>query len=107
MYLPSLLAGFINQAFNPPALYNAEEGAYEASANATPPYVAIVIGGVEFEIASEALLPTSFAIDNSTNLYFTGVQYSTDIYILGDTFLTNVVAYFDVGNGLMQFAASG
>lgn len=105
MYLPSLVAGVINTSFDPPAIYVASEGGYEAAADAVPPYVAIVINGQEIEIAAEALLPTYFPADNTTGLSLTGVQASDEIYILGDTFLTNVLAVFDIGASEMKFAA--
>lgn len=107
IYLPVELAEEINAAFDPPAVYIEAEGIYEAACNAVPPYLAVVINGKAFGIDTQDLLLTNLGVDGSTGGCITGVQPIEDLYILGDSFLKNVIAVFDVGSSEMRFASRG
>jgi len=106
LYLPNHIAEAINAAFNPPAVYSEYEGVFEVDCNATAPSVAVRIGGEDFYINGKDLLLTGESgLDPFTGLCLTGVQPGFEApYILGDVFLKNVVAVFDVGKGEMRFA---
>ena len=105
-YLPSSLASKINGQFDPPARYNSRVGLFETSCNAVIPDVSISIGGTNFTISHEDLLLTGqLGTDPTTGLCITGIQASNGPFILGDTFLKNVVTVFDFGAGQMRFAA--
>lgn len=106
MYVPTSVAMKVNSLFDPPAKYVHESGVYETDCDAKVPNFAIRIGGTDFHVNSEDLLLTGKdGYDPYTGGCITGVQATSEPpYILGDTFLKNVVAVFDVGAGEMRFA---
>jgi Eukaryotic aspartyl protease len=91
-------------AYNPPATYAQAWGVWEVPCNATAPGVAFTIGGVNFEISPADLIFQSL-IDPITGLCATGIQPSTEPYILGDSFMNNVLTTFDLGALQMRFTA--
>ncbi|MCJ1224429.1 hypothetical protein MMC12_001074 [Toensbergia leucococca] len=100
LYLPTGQADAINALFDPPAVYSDDVGAYVVDCNAKAPELGVQIGGEVFFISPLDL------ILNSEGSCFTGVDDGGDgPYILGDVFLKNVVAVFDVGASEMRFAA--
>ncbi|KAK3706964.1 hypothetical protein LTR37_012463 [Vermiconidia calcicola] len=103
-YLPPNIVQAINLAFDPPSLM--VNGFWENDCNATAPEFAIDIAGTEFRISEqELLLNDDLGYDRATGLCACGIQASpTQPYILGDTFLKNVVAVFDIGASEMRFA---
>lgn len=106
LYLPVRLTEAINAAFDPPAVYVEESGVFETDCNATPPDLAITIGGQDFHISGkELLLHGAVGKDPATGGCVTGVQVGpSGVSILGDVFLKNVVAVFDIGASQMKFA---
>lgn len=105
VYLPERVADDVNALFNPPSVYIEEEGVYENYCDAIPPTFAIRINGTDFYISSEDLLLTGdLGYDPETGGCVTGIQPMEGIYILGDVFLKNVVAVFDIGASEMRFA---
>ncbi|KAF2763976.1 acid protease [Teratosphaeria nubilosa] len=106
VYLRYDVAQEINAAFDPPSVYIEEEGVYENDCGATPPDLYIRINGTDFPIAaSELLLQGELGEDPYTGGWVMGIQPTFDeVYILGDVFLKNVVAVFDVGASEMRFA---
>ena len=65
-YLPAEYAEAINAAFDPPSVFVKKEGLFQNYCNASPPEVAINIGGTYFKISSaELLLPKSQADPNT------------------------------------------
>ncbi|KAF4237564.1 hypothetical protein CNMCM8980_004616 [Aspergillus fumigatiaffinis] len=109
-YYPNSVADAINAAFIPPAVYNDYDGAYVVDCNATAPVHGVTIGGSTFYINStDMILPSG--TDNSGNrTCISGINAGGDvnqgIFVLGGTFLRNVVAVFDVGAAEMRFAAN-
>ena len=91
-------------AYNPPASFGQAWGTWEVPCNATAPGVAITIGGVNFEISPADLIFQAL-VDPNTGLCVTGIQVSTPPYILGDTFMNNVLTTFDLGALQMRFTA--
>jgi hypothetical protein len=130
LYLPTELAEDVLNLYDPPAVYVEDEGGYFALCNASVPEFGVEIGGKVFWI-SEAdsmhrhhsglcnqgagHLLTRFTVlmqgqyftdDAGDNYCLTGPQDGEGgPYILGDTFLNNVVVVFDVGASQMRFAA--
>ncbi|EMC91921.1 hypothetical protein BAUCODRAFT_134676 [Baudoinia panamericana UAMH 10762] len=106
MYLPNNIAQAVNALFDPPSVYIEEEGVFENYCDATPPTFAIRINGTDFYINSaEMLLTGAGGQDTYTGGCITGVQPGFGgPYILGDTFLKNVVAVYDIGASEMRFA---
>lgn len=108
-YLPTPLADAVNAAFVPPAVYSDDDGAYLVECDATAPSFGIVINGTTFfHNALDMILPAG--TDNEgTEICISGIDdggdETDDVFILGDTFQKNVVAVFDVGAGVLKFAA--
>lgn len=98
IYLPTELAAEINDLYDPPSVYIEEEGVYENYCDATPPTFAVRINGTDFYInAADMILNGAGDEDPETGGCITGIQDGgTGPFILGDVFLKNVVAVFDV-----------
>ncbi|OQV05013.1 hypothetical protein CLAIMM_09817 [Cladophialophora immunda] len=100
MYVPTQDSKVINGLFDPPA--RVEEGLYLVNCNATAPDMGIRIGGTLFE-----LNPVDLILDEDIpgGLCISGIQSGpVGHYILGDTFLNNVLAVFDIGAAEMAFS---
>lgn len=92
--------------YDPPARYNLDAGYFETACNAKPPELSIRINGTDFVMNKLDLIITSKAgYDPDTDQCVTAIQTSNGPFILGDVFLKNVVAVFDVGEHQMRFAA--
>lgn len=89
-YFPLRVANSINSRFSPPAVYNARTGVYAVNCNATAPTVSVIIGGQPFTISPADILLRS----GTSNTCRSGIISGTDVYILGDVFMRNVVAVF-------------
>ncbi|KAI1341695.1 acid protease [Xylariaceae sp. FL0016] len=102
-YLPKEIADAVNNAFQPPATYLWEYGSYFTDCNAIPPRFSVLIDGSDFLINPADML-NKHAKDPETGLCQTGVSSGgTGPYVLGITFLTNVMVMFNVGQGTVEF----
>ena len=101
IYLPYDNVQAIAALYNPPALYNFLLGAWSVPCNATAPALGIQVGAKVFAIdAQDLILPAG------DGTCIAGVSDSAGgLNILGDVFLKNVLAVFDVGASEMRFAA--
>lgn len=102
IYLPTGIADSINCLFSPPAYFSDEAGADVVACNATAPEVGVTIGGKTLY-----LNPADLILDGglSGGLCVSGIQDNGGgLSILGDVFLKNVIAVFDVGAAEMRFA---
>lgn len=101
VYIPTPEALAFNALFDPPAYGYNETGLFFVDCNATAPSFAVTIAGETFEFNPFDLV--MYAGDGEC---ISGVQDAGDLpdttYILGDTFLRNVLAVFDWGNLEMQ-----
>ncbi|GFP57191.1 probable aspartic-type endopeptidase AFUA_3G01220 [Trichoderma asperellum] len=103
LYLPPPLAESIANSFQPRAVYLYQWGTYFAPCDAIPPHFAIIISGVEFWINPADLIYQDL-IDPLTGYCAIGIASGgPGPYILGDVFLQNVLAVFDVGAAEMRF----
>ncbi|OAQ90787.1 aspartic-type endopeptidase [Purpureocillium lilacinum] len=102
-YLPPPLAEQIAMAFQPRAVYLYQWGAYFAPCNAIPPQFAIIISGVEFWINPADLMYQDLKDPLTGYCAVAIASGGAGPYILGDVFLQNVVAVFDVGAAKMRF----
>lgn len=99
--LPTGIANAVNALFDPPAVYSDDEGAYLVDCSAKAPEFGVKIGSQTFFINSADLI-----LDGGDSTCITGVDDAGDsLSILGDVFLKNVLAVFDVGASEMRFAA--
>jgi len=102
---PTALAAAINAAFNPSAVYLWMYGAYFTSCTAQAPPFAVILDGVKFYINPVDLIYRDL-VDPVTGLCMTAIASGgAGPYILGDVFLQNVLAVFDVGNAQMRFTS--
>lgn len=101
IFLPTPYAIRVNQLFNPPAQYNTSSGEYSVDCKATPPRFGIQIGGHTFNIN-----PKDLVVKTQDGNCITGITNAAIGLpgILGDVFLKNVLAVFDVGAGEMRFS---
>ncbi|CAP67077.1 uncharacterized protein PODANS_4_4490 [Podospora anserina S mat+] len=103
--LPKGLVQKLYAAFDPPAKYLSTNGLFFALCNATIPKFGVNIGENTFYFAPEDLLRQT-ARDPSGEYCRIGV---TDVnggpYVLGVSFLSSVVAVFDIENTEMRFAS--
>jgi hypothetical protein len=109
-YFPTPVANAINAAFNPPAIFSDDYGAYVVDCNATAPSMGINIGGTVFYHNKLDMILLAGTDDNGNEICISGVDdggddLATDVFILGDTFQKNVVTVFDIGAFEMRFAA--
>ncbi|KAL7921564.1 aspartic peptidase domain-containing protein [Trichoderma austrokoningii] len=103
LYLPPPLAESIANSFQPRAVYLYQWGTYFAPCDAIPPHFAIIISGVEFWINPADLIYQDL-VDPLTGYCAIGIASGgPGPYILGDVFLQNVLAVFDVGAAEMRF----
>ncbi|KUI73922.1 hypothetical protein VM1G_09483 [Cytospora mali] len=102
---PLVLAQAINNMFYPPAVYSFMNGGFLTTCDAVTPRVAVVIDGTPFYLNPEDLLFRSIP-DEVTGLCMTAFNDgATGPFILGDVFLKNVLAVFDIGQNVLQFAS--
>ncbi|MCJ1401797.1 hypothetical protein MMC11_005014 [Xylographa trunciseda] len=101
LYAPTKVAYAVNAQFNPPAVFDESQGAFFVDCNATAPAFGVVIGGATFNIN-----PLDLILYNGGGPCLSGIQDAGDSFgILGDVFLKNVLAVYDVGASAMIFAA--
>ncbi|EMD62740.1 hypothetical protein COCSADRAFT_94461, partial [Bipolaris sorokiniana ND90Pr] len=113
-YVTDETAKAIAEAIQPPAYYSVYDSAYVANCNATAPHVSIRINGTDLPINKRDVLLDGWLgqANDSTTLCWLGFQPAlqpkvggTAPYLLGNTFLRNVLAVHDVGNFRMLFAS--
>ncbi|KAF2433961.1 acid protease [Tothia fuscella] len=100
-YLPTNVAKTLNGLFTPKARLDPSQGAYVVNCNAKAPSLGVKIGGTTFNIN-----PADMVLRDPSGLCISGIQDGgSGPFILGDVFMQNVVAVFDVGAAEMRFAA--
>ncbi|KAL8879190.1 MAG: hypothetical protein Q9198_003150 [Flavoplaca austrocitrina] len=101
IYLPEEAADTVNDLFVPAAEHNYSLGQYDVDCDARAPDLAVKISGQAFHIN-----PVDLIIKASDGSCFTGISATySDQGVLGDVFLRNVIAVFDIGHLEMKFAA--
>ncbi|TID13821.1 aspartic peptidase domain-containing protein [Venturia nashicola] len=105
-YIPTAIMQAVAGLFSPKATYDSSQGAYLVTCTATAPSFGFKIGGTTFTLSPKDLILQSQK-DTATGKCLLGIVDggAKGPYILGDTFLSNVVAVFDVGAAQMRFAA--
>ncbi|KAL8996566.1 MAG: hypothetical protein Q9169_003961 [Polycauliona sp. 2 TL-2023] len=101
VYVPEEAADAVNDLFVPPAKHNFSKGQYDVDCNAKAPDLAVKIAGYAFHIN-----PVDLIVEGSDGSCFSGISATyNEQGVLGDVFMRNVVAVFDVGRHEMRFAA--
>ncbi|KAK5943005.1 hypothetical protein PMZ80_004010 [Knufia obscura] len=104
-FFPSGLVGRHASQFRPPATFDPYTGFYFVDCNARIPPLGVKIGGHVFWHNPKDLVKE---YDYAGTTCILGIQDSRmlgGINILGDTFLDNVLAVFDLGENVIRFAA--
>ncbi|KAL8670808.1 MAG: hypothetical protein Q9168_004669 [Polycauliona sp. 1 TL-2023] len=101
IYVPEDAADAVNALFDPPAEHNFSLEQYDVDCEAKAPDLAVKIAGRAFH-----LNPADLIAKASDGSCFTGIGATYgEQGILGDVFMRNVVAVFDIGHHEMRFAA--
>ena len=101
LYVPTADADAVSALFSPPATYDTVQGVYFVDCNAKVPKFGVKISGVVFQID-----PTDLILPIPGGGCISGINDGGSSFgILGDVFLKNVLAVFDVGASEMRFAA--
>ena len=101
LYVASEIAYVANELFSPPAQYDEQSGAYFVECDSITPTFGVNINGQTFFVNSQDLI-----VDAGDGSCISGIQDAGEgPGILGDVFLKNVLAVFDVGASQMRFAA--
>ena len=102
IFAPDHISNSINALFDPPAILKAHQGEYVVKCDASIPRVGVTIGRQTFYIN-----PLDLIHRRQDGTCGTGIGSSklTGMLVLGDVFLRNVLAVFDVGASEMRFAA--
>ncbi|KAJ3773568.1 acid protease [Lentinula raphanica] len=101
-YVPTEVADAFAAAFDPPAVKDEDFGVYVVVCSATVPEFTVNIGGVTFTVdPADNLLPLGIQDDQGNDLCASGTfdggpAEEGNIFILGDTFLHNVVVTFNI-----------
>ncbi|KAK8217598.1 hypothetical protein M8818_001357 [Zalaria obscura] len=102
IYVPEEVVIDVANSFLPPGYYDNEYQSYMVPCDAVAPLFGVEIAGKIFYVNPRDLVgpPTNYPYCAM------GVQPNSGSFnILGDAWLRNVLAVFDVGNGEMRFAA--
>ncbi|ROV93034.1 hypothetical protein VPNG_09452 [Cytospora leucostoma] len=104
-FLTNPLAGAINNMFSPPAAFSLEHDGYLTTCDALAPRVAVVVDGTPFYLSPEDLIFRTVP-DGLTGLCMTAIKGGPHgPFVLGDAFLKNVLAVFDIGDNVVQLAS--
>ena len=101
VYAPDSVAAGVAAAFRPPGAYDGDIGAYVVSCSAKPPVFGVSINKKIFFVnAADMIIP------RSQTECISGIQPNYGgLTILGDVWMKNVLAVFDIGAAMMRFAA--
>ncbi|KAF2275495.1 acid protease, partial [Westerdykella ornata] len=107
MYFPDLVMEYIASAFVPAAAYSSQTGLYMVNCGAAAPRIGVIIGGRTFWVDTRDLINNE-TVDGRVSTMGTCVMSVQKVGggnpVLGDAFLKNVVAVFDLGRNEMGFA---
>ena len=101
IFLPPTTAAAINAGFSPKPLYKTNAGLYVVKCDANPPRFGVKIGFETFFVNPKDMV-VNLGDRCVSAVAATGVGGTS---ILGEAFLKNVLAVFDVGAQMMRFAA--
>lgn len=109
-FVPTAAADGVNAQFVPPAVYNETLGYWTVDCNATAPYAAYVIGGVEMPMREENMIVRSLnGLQGYEDVCFSafadGGDPATDgPMIIGEVWQLGYVIAYDQGRGMIHFA---
>ncbi|KAK5104782.1 hypothetical protein LTS08_002675 [Lithohypha guttulata] len=104
-FIPNFLAQRYNSLFDPPTFIDPSSGFYVVTCDAVAPPLGVQIDGIVFWHNPKDLVKR---FDVSGRYCISGIQSAGalgGVNILGDVFLNNVLAVFDLGEKVISFAA--
>lgn len=109
-YFPTAVADAIAAAYVPAAVYSDDDGVYIVDCDAVAPGFGLTINGTTFWTNPIDMIILAGTDDEGNDVCISGIDdggsdFEEDLFILGDTFLKNVVAVFDIAAVELQFAA--
>lgn len=109
-FVPSRAAAGVNAQFVPPAVYNDTLGYWTVDCDATAPYAAYIIGGVEMPMRAENMIMRSLnGLQGYEDVCFSafadgGNPLVDGPMIIGEVWQLGYVIAYDQGNQMMHFA---
>lgn len=109
-FVPTTAAAAINAQFDPPAVYNETLGYWTVDCNATAPYAAYVIGGVEMPMRPDNMIVRSLnGLPGYEDVCFSafadgGNPQEDGPMIIGEVWQLGYVIAYDQGNQMIHFA---
>ncbi|KAI0133806.1 aspartic peptidase domain-containing protein [Xylariales sp. AK1849] len=109
-FIPTSHAKALNALFDPPAVYNATLDYYTVDCDATAPYAAYVIGGVEMAMDPQDMIVRSLnGLPGYENVCFSafadgGAQTAGNVFIIGAVWQRSYVVAYDQARSMMHFA---
>lgn len=104
IFLPGEVAYAVNQMFDPPAIFDTVNRNYAVDCASKAPRFGISIAGHTFYVNPTDLILHTQDQDGSCITGINELGYGRPV-VLGDVFLRNVLAVFDIGASEMRFAA--
>jgi Eukaryotic aspartyl protease len=98
--LPLQTAHDINSLFEPPAAPNGSS----VQCNAIAPNISLSIGGKTFAIDPEDMIQRKMEGGCFSGVAPASIRRNREFLIVGNVFLRNVLAVFDLGDGVIKFA---
>ncbi|KAF2117485.1 aspartic peptidase domain-containing protein, partial [Lophiotrema nucula] len=105
IYFPDTVADYVAGLFNPPAMYNKLSNLYIVNCSSKAPRIGVIIAGQKFFVNEKDLLNGGAVASRKGWCVLAIQRQGQGDAVLGDAFLKNVVAVFDVGENEMMFAA--
>ncbi|KAJ4393184.1 hypothetical protein N0V93_002392 [Gnomoniopsis smithogilvyi] len=110
-FIPTAAANGLNALFNPPAVYNSTLEYYTVDCNATAPYAAYVIGGVEMPMDPQDMIVRSLnGLPGYEDVCFSafadgGLNIPGNSFIIGAVWQRSYVVAYDQTRSMIHFAA--
>ncbi|KAJ4424910.1 hypothetical protein N0V82_000413 [Gnomoniopsis sp. IMI 355080] len=110
-FIPTDAAKGLNALFDPPAVYNSTLDYYTVDCNATAPYAAYVIGGVEMPMDPQDMIDRSLnGLPGYENVCFSafadgGENVPGTTFIIGAVWQRGYVVAYDQTRSMLHFAA--
>ncbi|KAK5125051.1 hypothetical protein LTR85_001242 [Meristemomyces frigidus] len=101
-YAPNDVAEGVGLLFSPPGTYDETDEVWLVDCDAKPPVFGVGVGGKIFYVN-----PLDLVLQYSETQCISGIQpqFDSQFSVMGDVWMKNVIAVFDIGAEQMRFAA--
>lgn len=110
-FIPTAVVNKLNALFDPPAVYNETLEYWTVDCNATAPYAAYIIGGVEMPMdPQDMIVPSLNGLPGYEDVCFSafadgGLNVAGNVFIIGAVWQRSYVVAYDQANSQMHFAS--